>query len=68
MQWQGNYFFNVFDSTQPFGLRSAPLKFSAVADTLEWVVKTRGVEHIFHYIDDFVIVCPTLSDACEHSL
>ena len=65
MRWQGNCF---VDSTLLFGLRSAPLIFSAVADALEWLVKSRGVEHIFHYIDDFVVVGPSLSNACKHSL
>lgn len=65
MRWQSNCF---VDSTLPFSLRSAPLIFSAVADALEWLVKSRGVEHIFHYIDDFVVVGPSLSNACEHSL
>ena len=50
MRWQGNYF---IDSVLPFGLRSAPIIFSAIANTLEWVVQSRGVKHIFHYMGRF---------------
>ena len=37
-----------------FGLRSAPLIFTAIADTLEWVVKQQGVQYPYHYLDDFI--------------
>ena len=65
MQWQGRYY---IDATLPFGLRSAPINFSAVADALEWVVRSSGVEHIFHYIDDFVIVGKGDEAQCEFGL
>ena len=39
MKWQGQIY---LDSTLPFGLRSAPKVFNAVADGLEWVSKTEG--------------------------
>ena len=65
LQWQGQFY---VDATLPFGLRSAPLIFSAVADAVEWVVRTSGVKHIFHYIDDFVIVGPPNSDDCSFGL
>ena len=52
----------------PFGLRSAPLIFSAVADALEWIVRCRGVDHIFHYIDNFILVGPPRSDVCQLGL
>jgi hypothetical protein len=38
------------DTRLPFGLRSAPLLFSAAADALEWVVKESRFDHVFHYI------------------
>jgi len=47
MRWKGNYY---LDTVLPFGLRSAPLIFTAVADAVEWVVRARGADHIFHYI------------------
>ena len=65
MRWQGQLF---CDATLPFGLRSAPIIFSAVADALEWVVKARGGTHIFHYVDDFVFVGPPRSPKCSRDL
>ena len=65
MYWQGQYY---VDTSLPFGLRSAPLIFSAVADALEWVVRQAGVENIFYYIDDYIIVGPTGSPQCETGL
>ena len=36
--------------TLPFGLRSAPKIFNAVADALQWVVKQNGVTYLEHYL------------------
>ena len=33
----------TFDTRLPFGLRSAPKIFTAVADGLEWIAKQRGI-------------------------
>lgn len=55
MKWDGQLF---CDKTLPYGLRSAPIIFSTVADALEWIVKVEGAIHIFHYVDNFVIVAP----------
>ena len=65
MFWQGTFY---IDAVLPFGLRSAPLLFSAVADALEWIVRQRGVDHIFHYIDDFVLLGAPESDQCAVGL
>ena len=62
MPWNGNLF---CDATLPFGLRSAPISFSAVADAL---VKARGTSNVFHYVDDFVIVGPPGSNKCGSDL
>lgn len=35
------------DSVLPFGLRSAPKVFTAVADAVEWMVRQQGVENIY---------------------
>ena len=51
MQWKGEVF---VDMVLPFGLRSAPLLFTAVADALQWAMQQRGVSWVDHYIDDFV--------------
>ena len=44
------------DTTLPFGLRSAPMIFSAVADALAWMMQQRGVSWLAHYVDDFITV------------
>lgn len=50
MEWKGTIY---VDKVLPFGLRSAPLIFSAVADGLTWMIRQKGVEH---YLDDFITV------------
>ncbi len=65
MQWRKELY---VDTTLPFGLRSAPQIFSALADGLEWVIRSRGVQNITHYIDDFIIVGPPNSPACSANL
>ena len=51
MQWRGQIY---VDAALPFGLRSAPKIFNALADAVEWAVKQNGVEHLWHYLDDFL--------------
>ena len=65
MRWRDRFY---VDTRLPFGLRSAPLLFSAAADTLEWVVKQSGCDHILQYIDDFVLLGPPGSAECERGL
>ena len=48
----------------PFGLRSAPLIFTALADALQWAIQQRGVPYIAHYLDDFISIGPPNSDQC----
>ncbi len=55
MEWKNEVY---VDTTLPFGLRSAPLIFSAVADSLQWVMEKEGVSWLAHYIDDFITVGP----------
>ena len=43
-----------FDKMLPFGLRSAPKIFSAVADGLQWILVQQGVTHLLRYLDDFI--------------
>ena len=57
-----------FDATLPFGLRSAPKIFTGLADALEWRLKYEGVETVFHYLDDFLIVSPPGSRRCGDDL
>lgn len=50
----------------PFGLRSAPKIFNAVADGLEWYLRKCGVRHVFHYLDDFIVLgAPNSTECCE---
>jgi hypothetical protein len=52
----------------PFGLRSAPKIFNAVADALHWHLHQSGIPLVYHYLDDFVIIGPPHSPQCAHSL
>ena len=61
MQWEGQVY---IDAVLPFGLRSAPLIFTALADGLEWILKQRGVSYIAHYLDDFITAGPPNSEQC----
>ena len=49
--WKGSTY---IDKVLPFGLRSAPIIFSAVADGLAWALFAEGVEYSIHYLDDFL--------------
>ena len=65
MKWEDSLY---LDKTLPFGLRSAPILFTALADALEWMVRRHGVQHIFHYVDDFIIVGQPRSEECAHAV
>jgi len=64
-EWRGNIY---VDGMLPFGLRSAPKIFTAIADALEWIVRSRGVRHVDHYLDDFVTLGPADTDECATAL
>ena len=53
MHWQGQYF---LDTRLPFGLRSAPKIFTALADAIQWLIRERGVECCIHYLDHYLFV------------
>ena len=55
VNWNGDTF---MDRALPFGLRSAPKIFNAVADLLTWVLHCDGVPFILHYLDDFLLLGP----------
>ena len=55
MQWQGDY---LVDAMLPFGFRSAPIIFTAVADALEWCAREKGVLGIDHYLDGHSRITP----------
>ena len=63
--WQGAIY---IDRALPFGLRSAPKIFSAVADFFTWVLYCEGVEFLMHYLDDFLLLGPPNTDVALRSL
>ena len=65
MQWNGSIF---VDTRLPFGLRSAPKIFSAVADALQWVFEQNGVTWVGHYLDDYITIGPHGSQECGDNL
>ncbi len=65
MQWKNAVY---VDGMLLFGLRSAPKIFNALADGLEWCVKEEGVQHVFQYLDDFIVLGAAESPECSDSL
>ena len=53
VQW-GDFIF--IDKVLPFGLRSAPKIFSALADAIQWILHSKGIKKGLHYLDDFILV------------
>uniref|UniRef100_A0A1X7TP25 Reverse transcriptase domain-containing protein n=1 Tax=Amphimedon queenslandica TaxID=400682 RepID=A0A1X7TP25_AMPQE len=65
VQWNGTVFVDKF---LPFGLRSAPKIFSAVADAAQWVLTENGVRQVLHYLDDFALVERNQATALESKI
>ena len=65
LEWGGTTY---CDQALPFGLRSAPLIFTAVADGLAWAFSCNGIQNTIHYLDDFFFVGPPASDECAAAL
>ena len=66
MKWREQLF---IDTTLPFDLCSAPKIFNCLADSIERMLKKRGVPFVIHYLDDFLLIIgPPLSDGCSQSL
>ena len=65
MEWKGRV---LVDGTLPFGLRSAPLLFSALGDTIQWVAEQEGTSWLRHYLDDFVTVGAEGTTECQQNL
>ena len=53
VRWDGTVY---IDRVLPFGLRSAPKLFSAVADALQWILHKKGIEKGLHYLDFILVV------------
>ena len=64
-KWKGQVY---IDPMLPFGLRSAPKLFNAAADALKWLLKQRGIQHIFHYLDGFIVVALPSSPNCREAI
>ena len=62
LKWKDSIY---IDMMLPFGLRSAPKIFNCLADALEWCVTKEGVDHIYHYLDDFIVIGPPDSKTCS---
>lgn len=60
ISWKDSYY---VDRMLPFGLRSAPKIFSAVADALQWILTQRGISNLLHYLDDFIFVAASVDQA-----
>ena len=65
MEWEEQL---LVDAVLPFGLRSAPKVFNAVADALAFIIREKGVKWLGHYLDDYVILGPPGSDQCGEDL
>ena len=66
MKWKGKYY---VDLALPFGLRSAPFIFNAVASMLEWILTNNyQVSNMVHYLDDFIMAGPPNSVVCAANL
>ena len=63
--WRGVLF---VDTALPFGLRSAPKIFTAVADAVEWIARSEGVDFVIHYLDDFLVMGDPGSSGCAVAL
>ncbi len=50
MRWDGQVY---VDKVLPFGLRSAPKLYNAVADAMLWILERSDYVEVIHYLDDF---------------
>ena len=60
MAWEGAVY---IDKRLPFGLRSAPKIFCAVADALQFILINKGITNSLHYLDDYIVVSGSLEKA-----
>ena len=62
VKWGGKVY---VDPMLPFGLRSAPKVFNAVADALNWILCQAGIDFAMYYLDDFIVIGAPGSDQCH---
>ncbi len=65
VRWGDSYY---VDGMLPFGLRSAPKIFTALADALEWCVRRAGVTDVDHHLDDYITIGPPHDATCKENL
>ena len=65
LAWDGGVY---IDTVLPFGLRSAPKIFNAVADGLQWIACERGMSDLDHFLDDFITTGHPNTDECARNL
>ncbi len=65
MAWKEKVY---IDTAIPFGLRSAPKIFNAVADALQWIFRSQGVNSVLHYLDDFIVFGAPGTEECQAAL
>ena len=51
LQWQGKYY---VDTSVPFGYRHGSVCCQRVTDAIRYIMHTKGIDHLFNYIDDFI--------------
>ena len=61
--WRGKYY---VDTRLPFGLRSAPKIFNALADALEWCFRRQGVMDVDHDLDACAQNLQLIKDVSTH--
>ena len=65
MEWKGQWY---VDTALPFGLRSAPKIFTALADGLIWIMFNQGVRSAIHYLDDYLLLGSPDTLECAEAL
>ena len=60
-KWEDQYYVDV---RLPFGLRSSPALFNKLAEGLCCLLRTKGISHLEHYLDDFITAGPPDSPIC----
>ena len=65
MKWDGEVY---LDSALPFGLRSALIIFTALADGLLWIMINQGIRAVLHYLDDYLLLGDPGTSECADAL
>ena len=66
IHWKGKFY---VDTCLPFGLRSAPYLFNRLSEAIHWTLTNNyGVQHLLHYLDDFLTAGPGNSAICSQNL